>query len=108
MLPANWVGGWVAWWVGASIFLSVYYEWSKEKCSEGTLTAPYPPHNGRASQRGKNPRPKSIVSEFFVRFWRIVGEEYFNTFQDSIVVGNSCKGVTKEVITLIFKTGDKR
>jgi len=22
--------------------LSVYYVWSKEKCSEGTLTAPYP------------------------------------------------------------------
>jgi len=28
--------------VGASIFLSVYYVWSKEKCSEGTLTASYP------------------------------------------------------------------
>lgn len=67
-----------------------------------------PSHIGRASQRGKDPRPNCIVSEFFVRFWHIVGQGYFNTIKDSIVVGKFSKGVTKEVITLIFKTGDKR
>ncbi len=98
----------MGWWVGASIFLSVYYVWSKEKCSEGaTLIAPYP-LTLEELHRGKDPRPNCIVSEFFVRFWHIVGHRYFNTIKDSIVVGKFSKGVTKEVITLIFKTGDKR
>jgi hypothetical protein len=98
----------VGWWVGASIFLSVYYVWSKEKCSREPSMHHTPPSHWKSFTERQRPRPNCIVSEFFVRFWHIAGEEYFNTIKDSIVVRNFSKGVTKEVITLIFKTGDKR
>ncbi len=103
------LGGWVGGLVGGGFyFLECILCMVQGKMLWGNPDCTIPSHIGRASQRGKDPRPNCIVSEFFVRFWHIVGQGYFNTIKDSIVVGKFSKGVTKEVITLIFKTGDKR
>jgi hypothetical protein len=48
-----------------------------------------------------------IVAGFYVRLWHIINKDYFNMVKNDVPIGRFCKGVTKVLITLIFKVGAK-
>jgi len=56
---------------------------------------------------GKSPGPNGIITEFFKRFWDLIGDEFFDMVRHSIEQGKLPPGMTSRTITLLFKTGDK-
>ncbi len=49
-----------------------------------------------------------IVVRFYVRLWHIINKDYFNMVKNDVPIGRFHKGVTKVLITLIFKVGAKQ
>jgi hypothetical protein len=57
--------------------------------------------------KGKSPSPNGIVIEFYVKIWHIIDDDFFKMVQCVVVIQRFPKGITKGLITLIFKVKDK-
>ncbi len=51
----------------------------------------------------KSPSLDRMVIKFFIQFWSLIGEEYFERIFCSISNGKFPLGMTKRLITLLFK-----
>jgi hypothetical protein len=61
----------------------------------------------RATAKGKTPSLNGIMAEVFVKFWHIIGVDYHGMIIRSIEAKRFPKGVTKRLITLLYKFGEK-
>jgi hypothetical protein len=65
-------------------------------------------HNANKSLAiNKSPRLDGILKKIYVKFWYIICDDLFNMLENSIFVGKFSKGITKGLIILIFKVGNK-
>lgn len=58
--------------------------------------------------KDKAPGPDGTIVNFFACFWLLIGADYCRMVQDSLHTGRFPKGVTKGLITLIPKSGDRK
>ncbi len=61
----------------------------------------------RAMAKGKTPNSNGIMAEFFVKFQHIVEVDYHGMIVRSIEAKIFVKGITKRLITLLYKFGEK-
>ncbi len=58
--------------------------------------------------KGKTPRPNGVIVEFFLCKWSVIGKKYMKMIQKSIVNGSFPLGVTRGLITILHKGGEKK
>lgn len=57
--------------------------------------------------KARNPGPDGILTEFFNRFWDILGDDFYEMVNVSIQGGHLPPGMTSGSIVLLFKNGDR-
>ena len=58
-------------------------------------------------QVGKAPGPDGVIVEFYTTFWDLIGNEFLDMINSSIVLGRHPLGVTRGLLALLHKSGDR-
>jgi hypothetical protein len=58
--------------------------------------------------KGKTPRLDGVVTKFFLNMWSIIGKEYIKMVQTSILIRHFPPRITKGLITLLHKGGERK
>lgn len=71
------------------------------------LDLPFHHHVLHQMATSRSPGPDGITTEFFCKFWDLIGVEFSYMIQHSITEGRFPLGMTSGTIALIFKTRDR-
>jgi hypothetical protein len=61
-----------------------------------------------AMVKGKTPTLDGVIVEFFLCKWLVIGKEYMKMIEDFIINDNFPPWVTRRLITLLHKGGEKK
>jgi hypothetical protein len=62
----------------------------------------------KSMKSGNSPGPNGILAEFYKIYWELIGDDYLNMISLAIQAGWLPTGVTKGLISLIHKGGERR
>jgi hypothetical protein len=62
----------------------------------------------KSMKPGKSPGPDGILTEFYKIYWELIGDDYLIMISLAVQAGRLPTGVTKGLISLIHKGGERR
>lgn len=93
----------------ASILSCILCKFSPDMASQ--LDSPISQHKLHQAllqmAKSRSPVPDGITTEFFCKFWDLIGTEFIEMIQQSISTGRFPLCMTSGIIALIFKAGDR-